>query len=102
MNKEFYQESEWRYAPIAPEFAPFLSEGKFNDTATLNGENDKTKLHVMLKFDFSDVRFIFVPEDKDIPAVLDFIESKLATNSDDERRLLQSRVISIERLKDDF
>jgi len=100
--KEFYQESEWRYVPSAREFVPFLSESKFNDDVVREAENDKTKLKSMLKFEFSDVRFIFVPTDKDIPAMLSFIESTLATVSEDERCLLQSRVISIERLIEDL
>jgi hypothetical protein len=79
VEKYFYVESEWRHVAAKPEFSPFLLPDKFASPDILCEENDKTYTHGRLKFLPTDVRYIFVKSDSDIPAIMNFIQQNLDT-----------------------
>lgn len=102
VKKEFYQESEWRYVPVHPEIKNYLRIETFDDKALLDDEHQKTRKHVRLKFLPSDVTYVFVPKDSDIPNVINFIQNSLDHFPSADLKVLFSRVISIETINRDI
>ncbi len=98
VEKEFYQESEWRYVPLDDRIKMFLNEVDYHNENELEKLHKETKEHCSLKFNPTDVSFIFVPKDKNIPSLIMFMQSKLNNYSDEELKVLFSRVISIENI----
>ena len=102
ISKDFYQESEWRYIAIDDAVEPFLLTPEHLDTDKQKAANDATRAHCMLKFLPSDVRYIFVCADTDIPPLMNFIQSKLDHYPAAELKLLMSRVTSLESVRRDW
>jgi hypothetical protein len=102
VQKNFYQECEWRYVPKSTDLTPYLSKAKHEDSDILASENGKTRAHCLLKFEPADVKYIFVESDSDIPRIVDFIQSKLDAHSFAAVKILSSRVLSLESLHPDL
>ena len=71
VEKDFYQENEWRYVPVGYEMC---SQDEFEtgkDTKNLDLEKHA------LPFLPSDVKYIFVKADSEIPVIFDFIQNNL-------------------------
>lgn len=96
VNKDFYQESEWRFVPQHKKISDFLHETTYNNDKTLSNANKKTQENCMLKFSPVDVRYIFVPTDGDIPGVIDFLQTELGDVPIPDLRVLMSRVTSLQ------
>ena len=101
-DKDFYQESEWRFVPNGADLPQFLRHAQFDDTALLEDLHQKSKAQAMLRFSPSDIKYIFVRLDEEIPAMIDFIQNELVAYSESERKVLMSRVTSIETTKGDW
>jgi len=98
VDKVFYDEREWRYVPS--DFAVLPED---IDKKILNSENEKMKVKSQLKFKAVDVKYIIVKKEKEIPKFADFIEKDLESRFDtNNRRLLVSKLISVEQIKDDI
>jgi len=102
VEKDFYQESEWRYVPQGEEIKPYITKAKFEDGDKLNIENALTKENCIIKFGPSDIRYIFVKTDADIPNIINFIQTALENFSGVELKVLMSRVVSLESLSVDL
>lgn len=102
VNKEFYQESEWRYVPVHEEVKRYLRVEQFENKDVLEAEHQKTREHVPLKFVPSDVTYVFVPKDSDIPNVINFMQNSLDHFPNADLKVLFSRVISIESINRDI
>lgn len=102
VEKDFYQESEWRYVPIHKQVKTHLRQEAFEDKDSLELEHGKTKEYVSLKFLPSDVSYIFVPRDSDIPNIINFMQSHLDHYPNADLKVLYSRVISIESINRDI
>jgi hypothetical protein len=102
VEKEFYQESEWRYVPQHEAIKPYISKPKFEDKNELDIANSLTKDNCMIKFGPNDIRYIFVKSDADIPNVISFIQTALDHISVVEQKVLMSRVVSLESLSVDL
>lgn len=96
VEKEFYQENEWRFVPPV-------------DTLILAEEFDKSKESAnekvskyALQFVPSDIRYLFVKADSDIPALVDFINTKLGHFPHNDLKILTSRIVSLETLHVDL
>ncbi|GGL61586.1 hypothetical protein GCM10009091_49110 [Pseudomonas brenneri] len=100
LNKDFYQESEWRYVP-KHEKAPNLLRMKDHETS-VEKYNEMTRTSCLVKFEPKDVQYIFVPADQDIPEIIDFITSKLSNFSARDLKILTSRVTSLENINRDM
>lgn len=105
VTKNFDEECEWRYAPASYEnnsFQNFLLYFLANNNEELQNQNLITKKDASLKFEPSDIKYIFVPEDSNIPTIINKINTIFTDCPDDERLLLLSKVISLETIRKDF
>jgi len=105
VTKNFDEECEWRYVPASYEnnsFQNFLLNFLANNNEELQNQNLSTKEVASLKFEPSDIKYIFVPEDSNIPTIINKINTIFTDCPDDERLLLLSRVISLETIRKDF
>jgi hypothetical protein len=102
VEKEFYQESEWRYVPVHENVKNYFYEETILQTERMEDEHKKTREHVSLTFLPSDVAYIFVPKDSDIPNVINFMQSKLDHYPNADLKVLYSRVFSLESLNRDL
>lgn len=100
IDKDFYQESEWRYVP-SHEKAPNLLRMKDHKTS-VEQFNTITKESCLVKFTPKDIKYIFVPTDQDIPEIIDFINTKLVDFSVKDIKILTSRVTSLENINRDM
>ncbi|HCG6311485.1 TPA: hypothetical protein NJ173_004641 [Vibrio parahaemolyticus] len=99
VEKEFIQESEWRFIANDNEgTAEFLTHEQFDDENKLREANQKTLENNQLKFNASDVKYIFVKQDSDIPNIINFIQSELDFYLSSDVKVLMSRVVSLESI----
>lgn len=102
VEKEFYQESEWRYTPKSEFIKDHALIKTFNDEAKRSELNSQTAKHGMLEFLPGDVKYIFVPTDSDIPDTINFIQDEMNYFPSADLKVLLSRVISLETVRRDF
>lgn len=103
--KRYYDEREWRYSIKISEDSPisdiFLDKDAFNDSTKKDAANEKM-IQYKLDFEPKDINYIIVPTDRDILNIRnEIIEAKFRF-PDDDVRLLTTRIISMERIKEDF
>jgi len=96
VEKDFYQENEWRYVP--KEFS-VLFRDKFEDEKDAKNADVKAQKITYLP---SDVKYIYVKHDAEIPIIFDFIQNNLGTYPLNEIKILTSRIISIETIARDL
>lgn len=102
-HKDFYQECEWRFIPQHPEITTYLRLDQFTDEAVLKAENAKTHALTLLKFEPSDVKYIFVEKDSDISAIMNFIHTDLYDqHTASALKILSSRILSLESFGGDL
>jgi hypothetical protein len=102
ISKEFYQESEWRYVPKNENVETHLLQEGFDDKRQLEEAHKNSREHASLKFLPTDVSYVFVPKDSDIPNIINFMQSELDHYPNADLKVLFSRVISIENIKRDI
>jgi hypothetical protein len=96
IEKEFYQENEWRFVPQIGKII-FYSDYEKDKTS----ENKKIEAH-SLELAPQDIRYIFVKSDDDIPELVDFINSKLGKYPLNDLKILLSRIVSLKALEIDL
>lgn len=95
-EKEFCQENEWRYVPV---------QGKLlyeNEYAVEKDASDKEMEADRLEIAPNDIRYIFVPDDNEIPALVDFIDNEMGHFPYDDLKMLTTRPNSLETIAKDF
>jgi len=97
IEKDFYQENEWRYVPKLMNDRLVLEDRFFDEQEKLNG----CAALYPLAFSAADVRYIIVKQERNLVSIHDFIMSKLTDRSTDERAKLATRLISLEALRGD-
>ncbi|HHF3072355.1 TPA: abortive infection system antitoxin AbiGi family protein [Vibrio diabolicus] len=102
VEKEFYQESEWRCVPQSDEIEDHLSKSKFEDAERLELFNEATLQHCKLEFTPKDIKYIFVKNDSDIPDLISFMQSDLGHFPYADIQILMSKVISLESISLDL
>lgn len=102
VEKDFYQESEWRYVPQKDNIPDFLQHKDYDSQDALAAANEITRNQGMLQFQPSDIRYIFVPKDSDIPAVINYMQQYMDHISGADLKVLMSRVTSLETLNHDL
>jgi hypothetical protein len=105
--KEFYQESEWRYViknliDDRSESRVWLTENEFLNEEFRESENLKTKQNHSLKISPSDIKYIFVKSESDIPNIVNFIQNDLDHLPASDLKILLSKIISIETIREDI
>ncbi|MCC6071800.1 abortive infection system antitoxin AbiGi family protein [Massilia sp. GCM10020059] len=102
VEKNFYFECEWRYVPKNENIDAYLLRTSHEKQEELSAANELTKKHCILKFEPSDIRYIFVERDSDIPGIMNYIQAELEHYSASTLKLLSSRVLSLEGLHEDL
>lgn len=97
IEKEFFQENEWRYSPPIREM---LLKHRFTDDVAL--ANAVAAKEHTLAIKPQDIKYIFVNEDSEIPEMVDFINSNLSEHSLNDLKILQSRIISLKSIEADL
>ncbi len=100
-KKEFYMENEWRYVPQHKNIHKLLWMEDYKDKNRLSESNAKAQKLGCLKFAPSDVRYIFVKSDSDIPRLVDYINQKLERHSSRHLKILTTRITSLEHIDKD-
>jgi hypothetical protein len=101
VSKEFYQETEWRFVPQHDDVEDHLLQDIFNDASELGRKNATTSEKCRLKIAPSDIRYIFVPTDADIPSIMNFLQVQLDHLPGADLKVLMSRVTSLESVSND-
>lgn len=99
--KEFYQETEWRFVPQHQDVEGHLLQKEFDNPIELEKRNAITSEKCRLKITPSDVRYIFVPTDADIPLIMNFLQTHLDHLPNADLKVLMSRVTSLESVSSD-
>ncbi len=102
LEKEFYQENEWRYVPKINDIYQWLDKSTYDNQDELNELNNKTKEQCSLKISPTDIKYIFVKKDTDIPDIINFIQTDMDKHSASDLKILMSRVISLESISADL
>lgn len=102
MPKQFYQENEWRYVPNNAPVAPWVKRVDFEANDNRELFNTQTKQHCMLRFEPSDIKYIFLRSDSEIPALVDYINSALEHCTVADMKILSSRIVSLESIRNDL
>lgn len=98
-SRTFYDEREWRYAPM--NFR--VLEEKEATERVLENENKKMQEVEKLIFDAKNIKYIIVSEEDEIPEFVDFIEGDLKSQfKAPDRKLLVSKLISVQQIRDDM
>jgi hypothetical protein len=95
VEKDFYQENEWRYVPNKYQIAFQDQLEKSKDDLNKSVESSK------LEFLPSDVKYIFVKSESEIPDLFDFIEQKLGHWPHNDIKILLTRITSLDTLSRD-
>lgn len=100
--KEFYLENEWRFVPRIKEEPLVLTKPQYDDEPKRDILNDTLRKKAPLGFSSSDIRYIFVKVDADIPPLVDFMNSQLGHLSVTEMKILTTRINSLEHIEKDI
>ncbi len=105
---KFYEEREWRFIPDKN----VISDAKLKDSFKAEYYKDKVKRrainmklanHIKLSFKASDIRFIIVSQDDEIPEMLNELEKIFGkTTPYNDLKLLGTRLISFEQILEDL
>ena len=96
VEKEFYQESEWRY--ISNEIDIIVEKDYELKKEKANKEVEK----YALKINPADIKYLFVENESDIPPLVDFILNDLGELPYNDLKILLSRIISTTSISSDI
>jgi len=102
-----YNEREWRYVPQIEKITEMkidliMPMEVFLNPETKNSWNQILRDGCKIHFTPNDIRYIIVKEEKEIVSILDKIMQIKARFLDEEKKLLTTRIISMENIRDDF
>lgn len=98
-DRNFYDEREWRFVPKT---IPVIPE-KNATTASLDKANAEMQVNERLIFKAKDIKYIIVKKESEIPELVNFIEKGLSNEFDEnERKLLVSKLISVQQIEEDM
>lgn len=103
-NVCYYDEREWRYVPQPPNKEYYrLQKYEFENVEKRKHANENLHDSATLKFTPDDIRYIIVEREDEILETMDEImKLKGALYTYDQVRLLQTRIISAEQIREDF
>lgn len=98
-DRIFYDEREWRFVP---KNFPVVAE-KRATKILLQRANEKMMLDEKLTFGAKDVKYIILKKENEIPDFVNYIERELkSVFGKDDRKLLVSKLISVEQVREDM
>jgi hypothetical protein len=108
----FYDEREWRYVPFGeiekaaskiPEIRAFLEKEIFDNIDVRENNNSILQEHCSLKFNYKDIKYIFVKTNEDFERLSDFIEQNYLRNqSKSVQRNMIGKIQVMENLMEDI
>lgn len=96
VEKDFFQENEWRFAPVSN---IILNRSEY-EAKKDKANSDAASLAIT--FTPQDIRYIFLNEDSEIPELVDFIYANLGKFPHNDLKTLQSRIISLKTIESDL
>lgn len=96
VEKDFYQESEWRHVPKS---RGIIFEHEFTEK---RDEKNCDMEHHKLTIAPEDIKYIFVKNDHEIPDLVDFINNKLGSFSHNSLKILTTRILSLDGISLDI
>ncbi len=100
-NVRFYDEREWRFVAAPDGKTPAMNKEAFMD-ATQRGKANKAIAPSRLPFAPSDIKYVIVSSESEVLPVIRDLERIKGKYSLDQVKLLTSRVISAEQIREDF
>lgn len=106
VEKKFYDEKEWRFIPkpnfvCGNEIKPYLEQNEF---AKIEKYNELIKDKITLKINPQDIKYIILNSEDEIEDFINFID-KIYLNQnyrDSDISVLKTKIIDINRIKEDF
>lgn len=98
VEKEFYEECEWRYVDIS---VGGIFPDDITDETPIESFNEKTKPN-SLKFDVEDIRYLLVEKIEDIGPLIDFINTELGHFPHRDHKILSTKIIVLDELEKDL
>ncbi len=97
VEKEFFQENEWRFVPS--ETVSVMN--RWNFLAVQEQANADMEKYAV-KFSPGDVKYVFVKADSEIPDLVDFINTRLGHFPHNAIKLLTTRILSLDTISADL
>jgi hypothetical protein len=104
VEKRFYDEREWRYVPFinVKDLQYRLDKEEFLNNIKRASANEVIGEKFILKFSFTDVKYLIVHKESEMVALSDALDSMDTIYSKEEIKVLKTKIISSEQIKDDF
>lgn len=104
VDKRFYDEREWRYVPFlnSKEIEYRLDKEEFLNDIKRAAANEMIAKDFALKFKFSDIKYLIVKREEEMVALSDALEGMTNIYSSNEIKILKTKIISSEQIKEDF
>lgn len=102
VQKEFYQESEWRFVARGNGVVEFLGKDDYSNNEIRKAKNATAAEKCALSFAPKDVKYIFVSKDSEIPHLVNFINNRLDKYPSADLKILTTRITSIESIANDL
>lgn len=99
VQKDFYQENEWRYTPEMDLDNHVIFQDEFEKKKRAANRRARK---FSLKFSPADIKYIFVKNDSDIPEVVDFINDNFDQYPLSDLKVLNSRIVSLRTIEADL
>lgn len=102
--KRFYDEREWRYilpTELMKDYSRLL-DYEFENAEFLKAYNDDIAKYHRLEFVPNDISYIIVEKESEILETIDLVQTIKERFTENEKKLLTTRIISMERIKEDF
>ncbi len=102
-NYRFADEREWRFVPPleTPGVEPFVAISNITTQRQKDEYNSKVA-HIKLSFEPDDIKYLFVETENDISELIDHLDYAKSKYSNDIRRRLASRILTVEQVQNDI
>lgn len=103
----FYDEREWRYIPSynrirEKSLKPYMFFDDFLDTGKRDAFNMSLENEFKLLFNPDDIKYIIVDNEKDVLFMANKIDTLGLNCSNADKKLLTTKIISLQRIQEDF
>lgn len=104
VDKRFYDECEWRYVPFlnSDKNVYRLSKDEFLNDIKREYENEFIAKKFALKFLYSDIKYLIVKKEEEMIALSDALDNMTDIFDATGIKVLKTKIISSEQIKEDF
>ena len=104
IEKNFYNEREWRYIPkVDIDYKGWRIEKEdFESSVSLAQANAQIAKKYVLKFNIDDIKYIIVSSENDIYSMINAIHEIYKIENDKSRQMLCSRILTVNQISEDF